>query len=154
MSFILAGRIGSSIASQIGTMRVTEQIDAIEVMGINPASYLIIPKIIGGFFSFPMLVTVAAFLSTLGGLVAGDLTGEVTAFEFTTGLQTYFDPFQVTVMYVKSLVFAFLITTVSAYHGFYTEGGALEVGQSSTRAVVYSCLSLVIADYFIAQILL
>lgn len=154
MSFILAGRIGSSIASQIGTMRVTEQIDAIEVMGINPTGYLIMPKVLGGLVSWPILVTVAAFLSTLGGLIAGDLTGEVSAYEFTLGLQMYFDPFQVTVMYVKSVVFGGLITSISAYHGYYTKGGALEVGQSSTKAVVYSCLAIVVADYILAQIML
>jgi len=154
VTFILAGQIGSRIASQIGTMRVTEQIDAIEVMGINSSTYLILPKIIGGLVSLPILVTVAAFLCILGGMLAGDLTGEVTATEYTLGIQTYYDPLQVTVMYIKALTFGFLITTISAYQGYYTRGGALEVGQSSTLAVVYSCLAMVLADYFIAQILL
>ena len=86
--------------------------------------------------------------------MAGELTGEVSAYEFTLGLQMYFDPFQVTVMYVKSIVFGILITSISAYHGYFTDGGALEVGQSSTKAVVYSCLALVVADYFLAQIML
>ncbi len=154
VTFILAGRIGSSIASQIGTMRVTEQIDALEVMGINSVAYLILPKVIGALFSFPGLVTVSAFLCHAGGIIAGDLTGAVSKVEFTQGVQQWFEPFQVTVMYTKSFIFGFLISTISAYHGYYTTGGALEVGQSSTKAVVYSCMAMVVADYFVAQIML
>lgn len=154
LSFILAGRIGSRIASEIGTMRVTEQIDALEVMGINSAGYLILPKVIAGMISFPMLVTFSAFLCNLGGIVSGDLTGSVTIDDYTTGMQTDFNPYQVRIMYAKALVFGMLITSVSAYHGYYTQGGALEVGESSTKAVVYSCLAMVVADYFIADLLL
>lgn len=154
MTFILAGRIGSKIASEIGTMRVTEQIDAIEVMGINSTAYLILPKIIAGLIALPVLVSVSAFLAHVGGMVAGDMSGAVTSLEFTIGIQTYYEPFQVVVMYVKAFTFGFLITTVSAYQGFYTHGGALEVGASSTRAVVYSCLTMVLADYLIAGIML
>lgn len=154
LSFILAGRIGSRIASEVGTMRVTEQIDALEVMGVNAQAYLIFPKILGALIAFPVLVTVSAFLSHLGGMMAGDLTGEVTATEYTQGVQTYFVPFQVTVMYVKSITFGLIISTISAYQGFFTSGGALEVGASSTKAVVYSCLTLVVADYLIAQLML
>lgn len=154
LTFILAGRVGSSIASQIGTMRVTEQIDAIEVMGINPSGYLILPKIVAALISFPLLITVAAFLGHWGGMMAGDLTGAVSAVDFTWGVQQWYDPLQIRVMYTKSFVFGFLIASISAYQGFYTEGGALEVGQSSTRAVVFSCLAMVIADYVIAQVLL
>jgi phospholipid/cholesterol/gamma-HCH transport system permease protein len=154
MSFILAGRIGSNIASQIGTMRVTEQIDAIEVMGINPQGYLLIPRILAGIISFPVLVTIAAFLGILGGMVAGHLSGEVTATEYSQGLREYYDGFQVVVMYIKAVIFGFLITSVAAYQGFYTRGGALEVGEASTRAVVFGCLSMVIADYLVAQLLL
>lgn len=154
LTFILAGRIGSKIASELGTMRVTEQIDALEVMGINSAGYLIIPKIAAGLLSWPILVTVSAFLCTIGGMIAGDSSGTVTMMDFTQGLQQYFDPYQVTVMYVKVFVFALQITTISAYNGYYTEGGALEVGEASTKAVVQSCLALVIADYLIAEIML
>ncbi|RMG17616.1 MAG: ABC transporter permease [Bacteroidetes bacterium] len=154
LSFILAGRIGSRIASEIGTMRVTEQIDALEVMGVNAQAYLVLPKILGALIAFPVLVTVSAFLSHLGGMIAGDITGEVTATEYTQGVQTYFVPFQVTVMYVKAVTFGLIISSVSAYQGFFTRGGALEVGASSTKAVVFSCLTLVVADYLIAQILL
>lgn len=154
MTFIIAGRIGSQIASEIGTMRVTEQIDAIEVMGINSQAYLILPKILAGLVSLPVLVTVSAFVAHAGGLFAGDISGEVTAVEFTQGIQEYFEPFQVAVMYVKAITFGFIITTVSAYQGFYTDGGSLEVGASSTKAVVYSCLVMVVADYIIAELML
>ena len=154
VTFILAGRIGSKIASEIGTMRVTEQIDALEVMGINSSAYLIFPKVIAGLLALPTLVTISAFLAHLGGVLAGDLSGTVTAYEFTLGLQTYYDPYQVAVMYVKAFTFGFLITTVSAYQGYFTKGGALEVGASSTKAVVFSCLAMVVADYLIAQLML
>jgi len=154
MTFILAGRIGSKIASEIGAMRVSEQIDAIEVMGINPLGYLVLPKILGGIMSLPILVTISAFLSHLGGMFVGEVSGEVTAVEFTQGIQEYFDSFQVVVMYVKAIFFGFLITAVSAYQGFYTSGGSLDVGASSTKAVVFSCLSMVFADYLIAELLL
>ena len=154
LTFILAGRIGSSIASEIGTMRVTEQIDAIEVMGINASSFLIIPKILGSLLAFPVLVTISAFLCILGGMIGGHLTGAVNTEDFTTGVQMYYDPFQIVVMYTKALTFGFLITSISSYHGYFTDGGALEVGQSSTKAVVYSCLAMVVADYVIAQIML
>ncbi|MDX2246060.1 MAG: ABC transporter permease [Bacteroidia bacterium] len=154
LTFILAGRIGSKIASEIGTMRVTEQIDALEVMGINSSAYLILPKIAAGLVALPILVTVSAFLAHLGGMVAGDMSGAVTSLEFAIGVQTYYDPYQVAIMYVKAFTFGMIITTVSAYQGFYTQGGALEVGASSTKAVVYSCLSMVLADYLIAEIML
>ncbi len=152
--FIIAGRVGSQIASEIGTMRVREQIDALEVMGVNSAAYLILPKIIAGLLAIPILVTLAAFLTHLGGVIAGDLTGAVTAFEFASGLREFYEPYQVIVMYTKAFTFGVLITSVSSYQGYYTKGGALEVGTSATKAVVYSCLSMVVADYLIAQIML
>ncbi len=154
LTFIIAGRVGSQIASEIGTMRVREQIDALEVMGVNSAAYLILPKVIAGFFAIPMLVTLSAFLTHFGGIVAGDLTGAVSAVDFTVGLREYYEHYQVVVMYTKAFTFGILITSVSAYQGYYTTGGALEVGTSATKAVVYSCLSMVIADYLIAQIML
>lgn len=151
---VLAGKVGSSIASQIGTMRVTEQIDALEIMGINSPGYLILPKIIGAVTMIPLLVIISAGLSIFGGFMAGTLSGAVTANDYLTGLSTDFIPFTVTVCMVKATVFAFIITSVSAYQGFYTDGGALEVGISSTRAVVVSCISILCADYVIAQLLL
>ncbi len=153
-SLVLAGKVGSSIASQIGTMRVTEQIDALEIMGINAPGYLILPKLLAGIIMIPLLVIIAISLSISGGYLAGVASGAVTATEFITGLTTDFVPFTLVVAMVKSLIFAFIITTVSAYQGFYTKGGALEVGQSSTKAVVVSCISILISDYVIAQLLL
>lgn len=153
-SLVLAGKVGSSIASQLGTMRVTEQIDALEVMGINSSSYLILPKIISALFTFPMLVIIAAFLQILGGMVAGDATGEVSSTYFIQGIREYFDPFYVRFMIYKAITFGFIISSVASYHGYYTRGGALEVGESSTRAVVYSCIIILFADYVLAQIML
>lgn len=153
-SLVLAGKIGSSIASQIGTMRVTEQIDALEIMGINAPGYLILPKVTAGVIMVPMLVIISIFLSITGGYLAGTASGAVTAAEFVQGLTTNFNPFTVTIAMVKAVTFAIIITTVSAYQGFYTNGGALEVGQSSTKAVVISCIAILAADYIIAQLLL
>ncbi len=153
-SLVLAGKIGSSIASQIGTMRVTEQIDALEIMGINAPGYLILPKVTAGVIMVPMLVIVSIFLSITGGYLAGSASGAVTSAEFIQGLTTNFNPFTVTIAMVKAVTFAIIITTVSAYQGFYTNGGALEVGQASTKAVVISCIAILVADYIIAQLLL
>lgn len=150
-SLVLAGNIGSSIASQIGTMRVTEQIDALEIMGVNTPSYLIFPKIIGAVFAVPMLITIAIVFNISGGLVFSSLTGVVSYDEFVIGLTSQFDTSLITLFLMKSVTFAFLITTISAYQGFYTTGGAREVGISSTKAVVYSCVMIVIFDYVIAQ---
>ncbi len=154
LSFVLAGCIGSRIASEIAIMRVRKQIDALEMRGVNAQAYLVFPKILGGLVAFPILVTLSAFLSHLGGMFAGDMSGEITVVEFTQGIQEHFEAFQLTVMYVKAITFGVIITTVSAYQGFYTQGGALEVGTASTKAVVYSCLTIVVADYLIAQIML
>ncbi len=153
-AIVLAGKVGSSVASQIGTMRVTEQIDALEIMGINSPGYLILPKITGAVTMIPLLVIISAGLSIFGGFLAGTLSGAVSATDYLLGLSTDFIPFTVVVCMVKAIVFAFIITSVSAYQGFYTDGGALEVGISSTRAVVVSCISILCADYVIAQLLL
>jgi phospholipid/cholesterol/gamma-HCH transport system permease protein len=153
-SLVLAGKVGSAIASQLGTMRVTEQIDALEVMGINSASYLIMPKIAAALVCFPILVVIACFLQLGGGLAAGDLTGEVPAEEFMNGAREYFLPFYVHFMLLKAVSFGFIISSISAYQGYHTYGGALEVGQSSTRAVVFSCIVLLLTDYVLAQLLL
>ncbi|MGB4774821.1 MAG: ABC transporter permease [Daejeonella sp.] len=153
-AIVLAGKVGSSVASQIGTMRVTEQIDALEIMGINSPGYLILPKIIGAVTTIPLLVILSIGLSLLGGYLAGTASGAVTAQDFISGLKADFIPFIFTVCMIKAVIFAFIITSVSAYQGFYTTGGALEVGQSSTKAVVISCISILFADYVIAQLLL
>lgn len=151
---VLAGKVGSSIASEMGTMKVTEQIDALEIMGINSANYLILPKILGGILTIPILVVYAMVLSIIGGALSGVLSGIINVDEFVRGLRSGFIPFSVTFSIIKATTFAFLITSVSAYHGYKTEGGALEVGQSSTKAVVYSAVAVIIFDYILSDILL
>lgn len=154
IALILAGKVGSNIASEIGQMRVTEQIDALEIMGINPAAYLILPKVTAALFINPFLVIISMFLGMGGGLLVGDLTGIVPADQFIVGLQWDFKPFSVVYALIKTVVFAFVLTTVPSYHGFYTRGGALEVGRSSTKAVVYSSIVILVLNYLITQMLL
>lgn len=151
---VLAGKIGSHIASEIATMRVTEQIDAMDVMGINVASYLILPKILGALVIIPMLIVIAAFLCISGALFAGELSGIVSTHEFLVGAREFFNPFNIVMLFTKSITFAFIITSISAYQGYFVRGGALEVGAASTRAVVYSCIFILFADYLIAYLLL
>jgi len=154
ISLVLAGKIGSSIASEIGTMRVTEQIDALEIMGVNPSGYLIFPKIIAAVFINPFLIIYSMFLGISGGYAFGVLTGSVTPYEFVYGIQWQFKPFYIVYALIKTVVFAFIITSISAYHGFYTHGGALEVGQSSTKAVVYSSIVILLFNFILTQLLL
>ncbi|MGD1839648.1 MAG: MlaE family ABC transporter permease [Thermonemataceae bacterium] len=151
---VLAGKVGSNIAGNLGTMRITEQIDALEVMGINSVSYLVLPKIVASLIVFPALVILAAFLSILGGFIAGTVTEVITEAEYIRGLRQQFIPFNVTFAIIKSVVFAFLISSIAAFKGYYTRGGALEVGQSSTQAVTSSCIAILAADYILAQLLL
>ncbi|MFQ3577053.1 MAG: ABC transporter permease [Cytophagales bacterium] len=151
---VLAGKVGSSIAGGLGTMRITEQIDALEVMGINSSSYLVLPKVIAAMMTFPMLVTLAGFLSLLGGYASTVFTGILTGYDYVYGIRFQFVPYNVFIAIVKSVVFAYLISTISAYKGFFTRGGALEVGNSSTMAVTNSCIAVLLADYLIAQLLL
>ncbi len=151
---ILAGKVGSNIAGNLGTMRITEQIDALEVMGINSASYLVLPKIVAGLIMFPMLVILSAFLSLLGGYMAATLTGAMTDYQYVYGIRYGFIPYNITFALIKAVVFGFLITSISAYRGYITQGGSLEVGQNSTKAVVNSCIAILISDYLLAQLLL
>ena len=151
---VLAGKVGSNIAGHLGTMRITEQIDALEVMGINSISYLVLPKILGALITIPMLVVLAGFLSIVGGFLAGTLSGQLTEIDYITGIRTDFNPFTVQFMVIKSFVFAFLISSISAFKGYYTEGGALEVGQASTQAVTSSCIAILFADFALAQLLM
>jgi len=153
-AIVFAGKVGSNIAGGLGTMRITEQIDALEVMGINSASYLVLPKIIAALIVYPMLVLLAAFLGIYGGYLAGTLTGVVTPQEYIYGIRSEFNPFSVTFMLIKALVYAFLVTAIASYKGYYTRGGALEVGQSSTSAVTTSCIAILCADYLLAQLVL
>lgn len=152
-AIVFAGKVGSNIAGGLGTMRITEQIDAIEVMGINATSYLVFPKILAGLVTYPLLVVLAAFLAITGGYWASTMTGQVTAVEYVYGIRLDFITFNVGFMLIKSVVFAFLVTSISAYKGYYTRGGALEVGESSTKAVTTSCIAILLADYLLAQML-
>jgi phospholipid/cholesterol/gamma-HCH transport system permease protein len=154
ISLILAGKVGSTIAAEIGSMRVKEQIDALDIMGVNSAAYLTLPKIVASVLINPFLVVISMFLSIFGGWMAGVGTGIISSEAFIEGIQWDFDPFTVTYALIKTVVFAFIITTVSAYQGYYTKGGTREVGISSTRAVVYSDVVILIANYALTQLLL
>lgn len=154
VSLILCGKVGSSIASEIGNMRVSEQIDALEVMGINSAGYLILPKVIASVFILPFLVVISMFLGHFGGYVIGVATNVVTSYEFVYGIQYEFRPFNVIYAVVKVICFAFIIPSVSAYQGYYTKGGSLEVGESSIRAVVYSIIVVLLFNFIVTQLLL
>ncbi len=153
-ALVFAGKVGSNIAGGLGTMRITEQIDALEVMGINSISYLVLPKIVSSLFCYPLLVILACSLSILGGFIACILTEVLTAERYIYGLRLDFVQFNVPFALIKAFVFAFLVAAISAYQGFYTRGGALEVGISSTRAVTNSCIAILLADYLLAQLLL
>jgi phospholipid/cholesterol/gamma-HCH transport system permease protein len=154
ISLILAGKVGSRIASEIGTMRVTEQIDALEIMGINPATYLIFPKVIASILINPILIIMSMFLAIAGGWAAGVVTGLVSSHEFIYGVQYDFMVYDVFYALMKTVVFAFIIATVSGYNGFYTSGGALEVGSASTKGVVYSSIAIILTNLILTQLLL
>lgn len=153
-SVILAGKVGSYIASSIGTMRVTEQIDALEVMGVNSLNYLVLPKVVAALFFYPLLVLIAMFLGIFGGWVAGVLTDLFHSVDYIDGIQLDFNPYFVKYALIKTVVFAFVIATVPAYHGYYVKGGSLEVGRSSTEAVVWTSVSIITLNYFLTQMLL
>ena len=154
IAIVFAGKVGSNIAGELGTMRITEQIDALEVMGINSSSYLVLPKIIASILMYPILVVMSAFLAILGGYIAGTISEVIAGTEYIYGLRYEFNPFNIPFALIKSYVFAFLVASISSFQGYYTEGGALEVGKSSTQAVTKSCIAILIADYVLAQILL
>ena len=151
---VLAGKVGSNLAGEIGSMRITEQIDAIDVMGINSSSYLILPKIIAACIMIPSLCILAAFLSLFGGYLVGVFGDVMTPVDFVTGLRSGFRSFNIFFALLKSLVFSFLIATIASYKGYYTFGGALEIGQASTKAVTNSVIAILIADLVLAQVLI
>ena len=153
-ALVLAGKVGSSISSQIGSMRVTEQIDALEIMGINAPGYLILPKILAGITMIPALVIMSIFLALTGGLFGGAISGAVTPADYINGITDGFIGYTIAVALVKAFVFGFIITSVSAFKGFYVRGGALEVGQAGTRGVVISCITILVADYIITALML
>ncbi|MEY4905551.1 MAG: hypothetical protein RLZZ292_3366 [Bacteroidota bacterium] len=150
---VLAGKVGSNMTAEIGGMRQKEHIDAMEIMGVNTASYLIFPKVIAAILMIPMLVSLAAFVSMVGGYLASVPQGLISDGDYIRGLRSFFVPYNVVMMYVKATVFAFLLTTVSCYQGYYVQGGSIELGQASTRGVVYSDICILLADFVIALIL-
>jgi phospholipid/cholesterol/gamma-HCH transport system permease protein len=150
---VLAGKVGSNIAAEIGGMRQKEHIDAMEIMGVNTAAYLIMPKVIAALIVIPMLVALAAFISVIGGyaaVVPADLLSDA---EYVQGVRSFFVEKNVTMMFVKAVVFALILTSVSAYQGYYVQGGSIELGRASTNAVVFSDILILLADYLIALLL-
>ncbi len=153
ISIIMAGKVGSFITSSIGSMRVTEQIDALEVMGVNSINYLVFPKIIALLF-YPFVIALAMFLGILGGWFAGVYGGFSTSDAFIRGLQEDFIPFHVTYAFIKTFVFAFILATVPSWQGYYMKGGALEVGKASTNSFVWTSVLIILTNYIITQLLL
>ncbi len=153
ISLILAGKVGSSIASELGSMRVSEQIDALEIMGVNSASFLILPKIIASIFFFPFLVVISMGIGMVGAWIGG-LSANVTTADFLYGLQYEFTPFYITYSLIKTIVFAFIISSVSSYFGYNAKGGAIAVGKSSTKAVVYSSILILVFNFILTNLLL
>lgn len=154
IALILAGKVGSSISSELGSMRISEQIDALDIMGIKSATYLVLPKIIAGLFVIPLILTLSIFLGISGGWIASYVTGVLNPSYYVAGIQDLFIPFHVTYAYIKSFFFAFCFTSIPAYHGYHVQGGALEVGSAGTQAVVYSSIAILIINYLLTQILL
>ncbi len=154
ISLILAGKAGSRIASEIGTMRVTQQIDALRVMGVNPANYLILPKITASMLFNPILIIFSIGLGIAGGWFAIMFTNLVASADYIEGIQAWFEPFTVTYAIIKTLVFALIISSVSGFLGYNVEGGSVEVGRASTKAVVYSSILIIFFDLILTQMLL
>lgn len=153
ISIIMAGKVGSFITSSIGSMRVTEQIDALEVMGINSKNYLILPKIIA-MLTYPFVIAISMFLGIAGAYSAAVFGGFVSSDQFITGLQDDFIPFHLTYAFIKTILFAFILATVPAYHGYYMKGGALEVGEAATTSFVWTSVVLIVTNYIVTQLLL
>lgn len=151
---VLAGVVGSKIASELGNMRSTEQIDALEIMGINTRSYLIAPKIVGALVVVPCLVVLSAVLAIWGGRTAGAMSGILAPEIFDNGLRQNLNVFNITFALYKAYTFAFIISSIPAYYGYYVKGGALEIGRASTTAVVVSCIMILFADYILAALFL
>lgn len=151
-ALILAGKVGSNIASEIGTMRITEQIDALEVMGVNSASHLILPKALGAMFFFPFLTLLSMFVGTIGGYLAIFTVDTITPSDYLDGTMTFFEPSRIVYGVIKMTVFAYLITTVSAFYGYYSKNNTLEVGRASTKAVVSSIINILIFNLIITKL--
>ncbi len=154
LSIVLAGVVGSKIASELGNMQTTEQIDAQEIMGINTRNYLIMPKILGALVVMPCLISLSAILGIWGGRTAGAMSGIIATDIFDTGLRQGFTPYNVFFALTKAYTFSFIVSSIPAYFGYHVKGGALEIGQASTKAVVVSCILILLADYVLAALLL
>ncbi len=154
VALILAGKVGANIASEIGTMKIREQIEALDMMGVNSESYLVLPKIIASVFTFPLLTLFSMFVGIFGGYLAVYFTNAIPLDDFVYGIHYYFIPFYITYSLIKMAIFAFIIATVPAYQAYFIRGGALEVGKANTKAVVYSSILILFFNVIITQILL
>lgn len=154
VALILAGKVGANIASEIGTMKIREQIEALDMMGVNSESYLVLPKIIAAVFTFPLLTLFSMFIGIFGGYLAVYFTDAIPIDDFVYGLHYYFIPFYITYSLIKVVIFAFIIATIPAYQAYFIRGGALEVGKASTKAVVYSSILILFFNVVLTQILL
>ena len=153
ISIVMAGKMGSFITSSIGTMRVTEQIDALEVMGVNAVNYLVFPKLMA-LLLYPFVIGIAMFLGMLGGWMAGVYGGFTSSENFIAGLQSEFVPFHIAYAFIKTIVFAFILATIPSFHGYYMKGGALEVGQASTVSFVWTSVVIILMNFILTQLLL
>lgn len=154
ISLILAGKVGSNVASEIGTMKTTEQIDALEIMGVNSLTFLVLPKIIGAVMFFPVLIVFSMGLSLIGGWVAVVLSGLSSTETYVLGIRSFFQFSDITYALTKCVVFAFLIVSIASYFGYYSRGGAVDVGKSATKAVVMSSIAILIANFLLTQMML
>lgn len=154
MSLILAGKVGSNVASEIGTMRITEQIDALEIMGVNSRAYLILPKILGAVYFFPILITFSIGLSLLGGWLSLTASGLASTETYLYGIRAWFEIGNIFYALTKGIVFAFLIVSIASWYGYYSKGGAVDVGKSATKAVVTASIAILIANFFLTQMIL
>ncbi len=153
-SLVLAGKVGARIATELGTMRVSEQIDALESMGFNSVSFLVLPRVIAGLVMFPILYIIASVFGILGGLLAGVISGTLPAAEFMQGAREFFYPWDFSFGLLKAFVFGFVITSISCFKGYYASGGAEGVGKGTTQATVLSCIYVLLADFALAAIVL
>lgn len=154
ISLILAGKVGSNVASEIGTMKTTEQIDALEIMGVNSLSFLVLPKIIGAVLFFPILIIISMALSLIGGWLSLQMSGLASTESYIVGVRAFFVESNIYYALTKTVVFAFLIVSIASFYGYYTKGGALDVGQSSTKAVVSASVAILVANFLLTQMIL
>ena len=150
---VLAGKVGSNMAAELGGMRQKEHIDAMEIMGVNTSAFLVMPKIIAAVFVVPLLVSVAAIVSIMGAYIAAVPTGLFSGAEYIQGIRSYLETWNIFIMYVKAVVFGFILAAISCYQGYFVKGGSIELGKASTAAVVMSNIAILIADYLIAVLL-